>query len=103
MRINEYTGRYEEFDPRMKIFFSPTIAYCNYGDVYMKSARLNGKWYRFALQLRVQPGTYSIGQETVGARSQIDPYMSNSEIEWYTSELHTHVVTGVLIQKISDM
>ena len=53
-------------------------------------------------QVRIQPGTYNIGQETVGAKRKgdtVDPYVSNSSVEWYTGELHTHMITGILVNE----
>ena len=96
-RKNEHTGINEIFDPTNKVFFSPTIKYCDYKGVYMSEHPSKGKKYRFALQLRLQPDTYQTGQETVNASEQIDPHIPNTSVEWYTQELHTHFFTGVLI------
>ena len=97
-RMNEHTGTLEVFDPTNKIFFSPSIKYCAYKGVYMTEHMTMGKRYSFALQVRIQPEMYSIGQETVGAGSEpIDPHIPNTSVEWYTHEMHTHFFTGVLI------
>jgi hypothetical protein len=37
------------------------------------------------LELRIRPGTFSIGQETVGAAAkmvEIDPHFRNDQLEW---------------------
>lgn len=98
-RKNEHSGKPETFDPTRKVFFSPSIRYCDLG-VYADEYPCNGRQYRLALQLRIQPNTYSIGQETVGAKGTIDPHIPNSSIEWYTDELHTHFFTGILIREV---
>ena len=98
-RRNECTGEIETFNPTNRIFFSPSIKYCDL-EVYVNDYPCNGRRYRFALQLRIQPNTYSVGQETVGAKQTIDPHVPNSSIEWYTEELHTHFFTGILIKEV---
>ena len=97
-RKNEHTGKIELFNPRNKVFFSPSIKYCNY-EVYSNAYYCNGKMYHFVLQLRIQPNTYKIGQQTIGASSKIDPLFPNESIEWYTDQLHTHFFTGILVQE----
>ena len=97
-RLNEHTGNKERFDPRNKVFFSPSIKYCDH-EVYSNAYYCDGKMYRFVLQLRIQPDTYSIGQETIGASMDIDPHIPNKSIEWYTHQLHTHFFTGILIRE----
>ena len=97
-RINEHTGTRERFNPTNKVFFSPSIKYCDY-DVYSNAYYCDGKKYRFVLQLRIQPKTYAIGQQTIGASSEIDPHISNKCIEWYTDQLHTHFFTGILLRE----
>ncbi|KAJ9440073.1 hypothetical protein DIPPA_15767 [Diplonema papillatum] len=101
-RTNAHNGKSEFFDPPSQVFFSPSIRYCDYGRVYMTEHHSAGHRYRFALQVRIQPGTYTVGQETVGAKRRgdiIDPYVPNTSIEWYTSELHTHMITGILVNE----
>ena len=97
-RTNQHTGTRENFNPTNKVFFSPSIKYCA-NDVYTNVVYCDGKLYRFALQLRIQPNTYQIGQETIGASKQIDTHFSNKSIEWYSEQLHTHFITGILIQE----
>ena len=100
-RRNEHTGKLEEFDPTNKVFFSPSIKYCDC-DIYANKYYCNGsgRHYRFVMQLRIQPNTYDIGQETINASGQIDPHIPNKSIEWYTNHFHTHFFTGILIREL---
>jgi len=114
-RTNRHTGKQEDFDPTKKIFFSPSIKYCDYGDVYMTSfvsfVSESKRKYRFAFQVRLQPEyrqgdttilfpAYKIGQQTVGAgTTKIDDNVSNDSIEWYTLR-GQHVLTGLLIREV---
>ena len=65
-RKNKHTNRMERFDPTDKIFLSPSAKYCEYKDIYMDYMPVDGASYGFALEVLIQPGTYKIGQETVG-------------------------------------
>jgi hypothetical protein len=59
--------------------------------------------YRFGLQVRLQPGTYSVGQETVGATRGsiiIDDNISNDRLEFYTTQANTHFFTGVVVKEV---
>ena len=100
-RMNEHTGKKEDFDPRNKVFFSPSIKYCG-SEIYTNEYYCSGRYYRFALQLRLQPNTYDIGQQTIGATREIDPNIPNKSIEWYTNQYHTHFFTGILIRERGD-
>ena len=97
-RTNEHTSKKENFEPRNKLFFSPSIKYCN-NEAYTNEYYCNGRYFRFALQLRIQPNTYSVGQQTIGATTEIDPNIPNTSIEWYTNQSHTHFFTGILIRQ----
>lgn len=58
---------------------------------------------KVAFQCRQPEGSYSIGQETVGAGStRIDPIFSNNEVEWYTERIGSPVLYGLLI-KLQDV
>mmetsp|Transcript_12088 Transcript_12088/g.28120 ORF Transcript_12088/g.28120 Transcript_12088/m.28120 type:complete len:148 (+) Transcript_12088:647-1090(+) len=96
-RTNEDTGEPEQFDPQ-QVFTSPSIKYCAYSTVYCDVTRYRGKRFKVAFQLRQEPGTYSIGQQTVGARSTIDPLFANSELEYYTKRKGVHKLTRLMIQ-----
>ncbi len=103
-RINRHTQMKENFDPTDKMFCSPSIKYCDYGNVYMSNfVTSRGKHYRFAFQVRLQPGHYEIGQETVlkgpARGTVIDDNVPNNSIEWYTRN-GQHVLTGLLIREV---
>lgn len=102
-RINLSSGEREYFDPN-QIFCSPSIRYCELPH-YAKTTDFtssSGKAYqaKLAFQMRLRPGTYGVGQQTVRANKPIDKHFSNNEIEWYTegSEHGAHVLTGLLVK-----
>eukprot|EP00667_Euglena_gracilis_P008791 EG_transcript_8905 len=106
-RTNEHTKVQESFDPN-QIFTSPAIEYCAFSVAggggerrypYTKPALLKGEKWLIALQLRIQPDAYAVGQQTVGATAPISPLFSNSEVEWYTRRRGVHLVTGLLLCK----
>ena len=58
---------------------------------------------RVAFQVRIKPGTYDVGPETIGAgRKPIDPRFSNIELEWSTKRRGVTVLTGLLV-KMEEM
>jgi hypothetical protein len=101
-RENLHTKAQEDFDPTKNIFFSPSIKYCDYGNIYMDNfVSSRKKHYRFAFQVRLQSGQYEIGQETVGAGDTlIHDKVPNSSIEWYTHNGLSHLLTGLLIREV---
>ena len=60
--------------------------------------RFEGRWFRVAFQLRQRPGSYSIGQQTVGATAPIDECISNSQLEYYTRNRGVHKLTRLLVR-----
>ena len=50
------------------------------------------------LQVRIEPGSYKVGHETVGATSQIDPLFSNNELDWSTDRRGVVIISGVLVK-----
>lgn len=103
LRINKCSGLPEIFHPN-QIFCSPTMKYCELG-TYARTTDYrspDGTNYRVqvALQVRVRPGTYRKGQQTVGAQRAIDPNFDNNEIEWYFDgqEHGSHQLTGLLVK-----
>eukprot|EP01084_Bolivina_argentea_P185909 320516_1 len=55
---------------------------------------------QYAFQLRVRPGSYGIGQETVGAAQcglTLDDDFSNASLEWYTKENLGIILHGLLV------
>lgn len=105
LRDNLYTGKKERFDPN-QVFLSPVSEYAI--DHYASEQRWTDMaaarspyTVRMALQVRVRPGCYKVGQETVfaGARA-IDPTGTypNSQVEWYTKETAGVLITGLLVK-----
>ena len=53
---------------------------------------------RAAFQLRIQPGNYCVGPETLGHTGVIDPNFSNDVLEWMTDIRGVIILTGVLLR-----
>ena len=103
-RINRFTGKREEFDP-VQVFTSPSIHYCAYNEVYVDRTMFQGREYEVAFQLRQKPGSYSIGQETVGAQEAhetIDHLFPNDELEYYTKRKGVHKLYRLLIRPVRN-
>jgi len=105
-RINKFTNAEETFD-KNQIFTSPSIAYASLSTYakpfYISDPNDKNITYQlqFVFQLRQRPGSYNIGQETVGAAVsgiKLDKYVDNNEIEWYTKENVAIVLTGLLLR-----
>ena len=104
-RNNGHTGADElfMFDPN-QIFLSPTIRYSELPQCAKKSdwEDLFGDLYdaQLAFQVRIRPGTYGVGKQTMGAKERIDPHFPNNEVEWYTTgeEHGSLILTGLMIQ-----
>jgi hypothetical protein len=104
-RKNLYTGETEQFDPH-QVFTTPSIKYASHG-AYAKPRIVphpdkagEKVTMRFVFQARQRPGSYKIGQETVGANHQgitLDPEFSNNELEYYTKENVSIVLHGLLV------
>lgn len=53
-------------------------------------------------QLRQRPGSYGIGQETVGAGAgRLDPLIGNEQLEYYTREGAGIFLHGLLLRVLS--
>ena len=50
------------------------------------------------LQLWINPESYKVGPETIGATEEIDPKLSNQEIEWSTKERGSIILYGLLVK-----
>lgn len=103
LRHNLFTGKMETFDPN-QVFTTPSSRYASHPayarehtvDNPLKSGQVS---LRFIFECRQRPGSYDIGQETVGARDIVlDPLFRNSELEFYTKENSAIVITALLIQ-----
>ena len=67
---------------------------------YYPQSRYRQLKVRFAFQLRIKPGSYEIGQETVGATRKgkiLDENFRNDELEWYTKQNMGIVLYGLLL------
>ena len=105
-RRNMYAQTDELFDPN-QVFTSPSARYSSH-PAYAKEYIVTHPDHpskkllmRFMFQCRQRPGSYSIGQETVGAASQkvtLDPHFDNNQLEWYTKENAGVLVYGLLVQ-----
>ena len=51
-----------------------------------------------AFQVRIKPGCYDVSQQTIGAKTDIDPLFSNSELEWSTKRRHAAMLVGLLVK-----
>lgn len=54
------------------------------------------------LQLCINPQSYQVGPQTIGATSEIDPKFSNQEIEWSTKERGSIIVYALLVKLDED-
>jgi hypothetical protein len=105
IRQNMYTGKEELFNPH-QVFTTPSICYASH-EAYAKPHKVDHPTrsgsqvtMKFAFQARQRPGSYLIGQETVGASRQgvvIDPYFRNNELEFYTLENAGILLHGLLV------
>jgi len=57
---------------------------------------------RVALQVRIEPGKYKIGPQTIGAIYEIDPLFKNEELEWSTKRRGVAMLVGLLV-KVEDV
>ena len=54
-----------------------------------------------AFQVRQQPGSFGIGQETIGATEKgevIDPLIGNEQLEYYTQQSVGIILHGLLVK-----
>ena len=65
---------------------------------YEDKARKVKSHVRVAFQVRIKPGSYKIGPQTVGLHDQLDPYFKNEELEWSTRARGAIILTGVLVK-----
>jgi hypothetical protein len=114
-RTNRYTGKREDFDPN-QVFTSPSIKYCAYEHpgcqptycdwTYFEGrADFRSRRFQVAFQLRQEPRSFNIGQETVGATSRrikIDEDLENKELEYYTKQRGVHKIYRLLVRIHDD-
>ena len=113
-RMNEFTKQLETFDPH-QIFTSPSIRYSG-REVYARTftvthstasesgssaAVAESVQLQVAFQVRQKPGSYGIGQETVGATRRgevVDPLIGNEQLEYYTQQRVGILLHGLLVK-----
>ncbi|XP_033763671.1 neuralized-like protein 4 [Pecten maximus] len=86
-----------------QIFLSPTIRYagCNeFSPKYRMVDPKTRKTYhvRVAFQVWLKPGSYKVGPQSLGVNEQIDPKISNNELEWSTKERGSIMLDGLLVK-----
>ncbi|XP_013389395.1 neuralized-like protein 4 [Lingula anatina] len=105
-KISEREGHFKDdnkpegFDTK-KIFVSPSIRYAGHGAYAMPHKFVvSGKTYvaRVALQVCIRPGSYDVGDQTIGETKPIDPKFDNQEIEWSTKERGSTILYGLLVK-----
>lgn len=65
---------------------------------YAEPIKFGGHTYNFVLQFRIQPGTYMVGPSTL-KETPADPYVDESEMEWFTDRHGVHLLYSILVQK----
>ncbi|XP_065890678.1 neuralized-like protein 4 [Dysidea avara] len=99
--FNDHFGP-ADFDTE-QIFLSPSIKYVEM-EAYSttQTVRVNRKRYqaKVAFQALIRPDSYSVGPQTTGRKSPIDPPLPNSEMEWSTSDSDDIILYGILIKII---
>ena len=53
------------------------------------------------LQLCINPDSYKVGPQTIGAMTEIDSHFSNEELEWSTKQRGAIILYGLLV-KLDD-
>ncbi|XP_068683146.1 neuralized-like protein 4 [Montipora foliosa] len=111
-KLSEEAGHFNDerkpsgFDTK-QIFVSPSVRYSGH-DCYAKSKsfeepktkqKLSAK---AVLQLCINPQSYQVGPQTIGATSEIDSKFSNQEIEWPTKERGSIIVYALLVKLDED-
>ncbi|XP_078368543.1 neuralized-like protein 4 [Oculina patagonica] len=106
--ISEEKGHFNDmrkprgFDTK-QIFVSPSVLYAEddiYAEPYSFTDPSTKKKFvvKTVLQLRINPNSYKVGPQTIGARKTIDPRFSNEELEWSTKERGAIVLYGLLVK-----
>jgi neuralized-like protein 4 len=65
---------------------------------------IDGKEYKaqVVMQVLIKPNAYSVGRQTVGAKTQIDPRFSNDEMEWSTKRRGAVILYGLLVRVMEE-
>jgi hypothetical protein len=54
------------------------------------------------MQVLIHPDAYTVGRQTVGAKTQIDPRFSNDEMEWSTKRRGAIILYGLLVRVMEE-
>ncbi|KAL5014249.1 hypothetical protein ScPMuIL_008519 [Solemya velum] len=86
-----------------QIYLSPTLRYAGSSKFSPKHRVMDPKTrkvyqVRVAFQVWVKPGSYTVGQQSLGVNEQIDPRLNNSELEWCTKERGSTMLHAFLIK-----
>lgn len=54
------------------------------------------------MQVLIKPDAYSVGPQTVGAKTQIDPRFSNEEMKWSTRRRGAIILYGLLVRVMEE-
>ncbi|KAL3868573.1 hypothetical protein ACJMK2_041374 [Sinanodonta woodiana] len=85
-----------------QIFVTPSPTYAGkaaYSHEHQFYDRVTQQSYdcHVALQVRIKPGSYDIGRETIGEWN-IDPHVRDEEMEWSTKDRNAIMTTGLLVR-----
>lgn len=101
-RKNKYYTRDELFDPTCQFFSSPLWKYCDCRSYRGEQATFAGKKVTVLLKLRLRPGSYSVGQETMGGAAYMgSDWTANGwldRVEYYSDRFSSHIVESVLVR-----
>ncbi|KAL3868572.1 hypothetical protein ACJMK2_041373 [Sinanodonta woodiana] len=91
----------DNFDHK-QIFLTPSPTYAGkaaYSRPHKFYDRVTQQSYdcQVALQVRIKPGSYVIGRETIGEWN-IDPHVRDEKIEWSTKDRNATMTTGLLVR-----
>ncbi|XP_070554471.1 neuralized-like protein 4 [Ptychodera flava] len=106
-RLGERSGHFSDdnkpdgFDTK-QVFLSPSIRYSGLNVYalptrYVDNVTKQTYWARAVFQVFINPNSYRVGPQTVGAKMPIDPKFSNQELEWFTKQRGCIIIYGLLI------
>ncbi|KAH3762427.1 neuralized 4 [Pelomyxa schiedti] len=90
--------RVELFQPN-QIFTSPSLLYVGHPAYVETRNRFQGHAMQVVLQLRILPGSYTVGQTTC-TNTPTDPCIDANAMEWYTPRYGVHFIYGILVRGI---
>ncbi|XP_077977708.1 neuralized-like protein 4 [Glandiceps talaboti] len=106
-KLSEREGHFNDerkpknFDTK-QVFLSPSIRYSGH-KIYAHPSKFKDKAtnkvysVRIVFQVWVNPMSYTVGPETIGAKHEIDPKFNNQELEWFTKQRGSIIMYGLLV------